>query len=445
MKLDLRVEIPHDNLKVIMKNTSDSVSLFVALIQMLRPKMCVLAVMILLGWSIVPWASAQEAPADTAKLMKQRCPKPTELAFVFSFGYHGDNMPKDPAKFEGLLQKIKAEGFNVIHATYTPERVELCKKHGVKLMIDFLDVENHHVYKSAEKAKAVAEKVKGNDAVWGYNLWNDHTAGREQGRERDIMTVRRWDPTHPAYSGGCANDNTRVYTNADVMGYYDFHWERGIHLHFPHLLTFWEGSRQHDTYPYTWLSWRPAKYSDYYHRSLWSANTSLACGFKGIMWFLGSGFMDQNSLEWKAGKTHVLEVHKEIVPLGEELMKIGLPTAIYSTPITKTNENKPLAGGKTEMMPSGLEKHAFPSDFWIQPQGGEILMGVFKDDQKRDAIFIANHNSQAPQSVALKLGRAAKASVFNRKEGKWQDLPVTGGVLNLELGKAAGELVRFEG
>jgi opacity protein-like surface antigen len=404
-----------------------------------------IVIVISLAWLVASSACAADSPEKKAALMKQRCPKPTEFALVFSFGYAGDGMPKDDAKFEGLLKKIKEHGFNVIHTSYTDKRLELCKKHGVKLMVDLLDIENHHVYKSADKAKALAAKLKGNPAVWGYNIWNDHTRGREAGRERDINTVRKWDPTHPAYSGGCANDNTRVYTTADVMGYYDFHWERGIHLHFPHLLLFLEGSRKHDSYPYTWLSWRPFKYSDHYHRSLWSANTTIACGFKGIMWFLGSGFMDKNSLEWKPGKMHVLKVHKEIVPVLGEMMKLGLPTAVYSTKITKTNENKPLPGGKKEMMPPGLENRGFAKDFWIQPQSGEFVMGVYKDDKKRDAIFVANHNSQAPQTVKLKLGKPVKASMFNRKEGKWQNLAVKDGSVSFELGKAAGELLRFEG
>jgi len=409
----------------------------------MKSKIFLLAATVLLQQLIFP-APGNAQDADVDKLMKQRCPKPAEFALVFSFGYGGDHMPKDDAKFEELLERIKEHGFNVIHTSYTDKRLELCKKHGVKLMVDFLDVENHHVYKSADKAKTVAEKLRGNPSVWGYNIWNDHCAGKEAGRERDINTVRGWDPTHPAYSGGCANDNNRIFTNADVMGYYDFHWERGIHLHFPHLLFYLGGAKQHDFYPYTWLSWRPYKYSDHYHRSLWSANTCIACGVKGIMWFLGSGFMDQNSLQWKGGKTHVLDVHKEIVPLREQIMKIGLPAAVYSTKITKTNENGDLPKGKTEMMPPGLEKNAFPKDFWIQPTSGEFLMGVFQDDEKRDAIFVANHNSQAAQKVTLKLAKPVKASLFDRKQGKWIGLEVKGGAVSFDLGKAAGELIRFE-
>src|SRR4051812_3863346 len=87
-------------------------------------------------------------------LDKQRCPKPTRFALVFSFGYASDLMPKDDARFEELLVKIKAAGFNTIHCTYTEKRLDLCKKHGILAMIDLLAPE-HHVYNSPDKAKAV--------------------------------------------------------------------------------------------------------------------------------------------------------------------------------------------------------------------------------------------------------------------------------------------------
>src|SRR5262245_33836119 len=37
--------------------------------------------------------------ADLAKLEKQRCPKPSEFAIVFSFGYAADLMPQDDGDF----------------------------------------------------------------------------------------------------------------------------------------------------------------------------------------------------------------------------------------------------------------------------------------------------------------------------------------------------------
>ena len=48
------------------------------------------------------------APCHADDLDKQRCPRPTEFALVFSRGYGGDDMPKEDEKFEALLVKINA-------------------------------------------------------------------------------------------------------------------------------------------------------------------------------------------------------------------------------------------------------------------------------------------------------------------------------------------------
>jgi len=69
-----------------------------------------------------------EIVADDAKLDVYRCPKPDELAIVFSFGYAGDGMPKEIGKYEQMVVKAKQSGFNVIHGTYTPERLEVIRK-----------------------------------------------------------------------------------------------------------------------------------------------------------------------------------------------------------------------------------------------------------------------------------------------------------------------------
>ena len=151
--------------------------------------------------------------------------------------------------------------------------------------------------------------------------------------------------------------------------------------------------------------------------------------------------MDAKTLHWTANADHVTKVNLEIVPMATELEKIGLPSAVYATKVTKSNENQPLGGAR---MPVGLGNNGFPADFWIQPAGGEFVMGVFRDERKRDAIFLANYNSQASQDVTLKFGRDIKASLFNRKEPKWQPLAVAGRTLTLKLDAGGGELLRFE-
>ncbi|KPK41761.1 MAG: hypothetical protein AMK72_14940 [Planctomycetes bacterium SM23_25] len=166
-----------------------------------------------------------------------RPPKPAEFANVFSFGYGSDEMPKDDARFDALLARIKAAGFNTIHCTYTGNRLALCRKHGVKMMVDLLAADTgHHVYKTVEIAKALCESLRGNPDLWGYNIWNDEFGKTGLGRLRDLANVRTWDPTHPAYCGTYRTHGMGHLTSADVFGYYDFHWRRGPEAHFPHLM-----------------------------------------------------------------------------------------------------------------------------------------------------------------------------------------------------------------
>src|SRR5579871_975000 len=98
-------------------------------------------------------AGADPAGAQ-GKAARQRCPRPAEFALVFSFGYGSDRMPAAGADFERLLQALKEGGFNVIHCTYTEARLALCRKHGVKIMVDLL-AEPHHVFKNPDRAKAL--------------------------------------------------------------------------------------------------------------------------------------------------------------------------------------------------------------------------------------------------------------------------------------------------
>jgi len=383
---------------------------------------------------------------DEAKLQEQRCPKPTEFANVFSFGYGGDVMPKDDAKFEELLSKIKQAGFNTIHCTYTPRRVELCSKHGVKMMIDLLAAaENQHVYKTPAEAEALCKKLRGNRNVWGYNIWNESFGKMGAGRKRDILNVRKWDPTHPAYAGTYRNYGMQYIVCSDVFGYYDYHWKRGTHYNFPHLLAYSAAARKSNSDFYRWVSTTSGRAGlGNYNRSLYTANTSIACGLKGILWFLGTSMMNQGTLEWTTIGGDIIKVNKQIMPLSQEIMKIGNPTAVYSTPITRDPNNRDLPEAKEKkIMPPGLENSAFPADFWIKPLSGEFVMGVFKDDKGRDAIFVANHNAYAEQNVKLKLAKSVKVSMFSRKEGKWQPVAAAGGIVSLKLDQAGGELLRF--
>ena len=390
-------------------------------------------------------ADWDEIVADEARLDQYRAPRPTEFAFVFSFGYAGDDMPADDAAYERLLQMAKATGHNVIHTQFTEAKRELCRAYGIKMMIQFLDEEHHHVYKSPDKAEAVARLCEGDPIVWGYNIWNDRIARRPDqfraGRRRDIRTVRTWDPSHPAYVGEYRMESMRHIPNGDCPGYYDFHWSRGIGYHFGHLSGFRSLARENNSIFYTWLgagSGTPGE--DNFRKNLWSVNTGIAFGLKGVLWFLSTpGVVDKDTLEYGVLKDDIQQIHERISPpLRRELMKIGLPEPVYGTSITRDMVDQPVEPGP---MPGVTP---IPADFWAQPVSGEFVMGLFQHDDGDEVLYVANYNALAPQSVKIRLNGRNAALAFDTEAGEYKPLALADGCIEFPLEAAGGLLLRIK-
>lgn len=381
---------------------------------------------------------------DRADAVAKAQRRPKVFYSVFNFGYGGDDFPDDPALFEKIVARVSGEGgFNAIMCSWSAERAAICRKHGVKMMVDLLNG-RHHIYKSPDETRALLETLRGNDAVMGYHLWSDEFGGMAEGRARDIHTCHTWDPTHPCYSATRKTSGLGALAEADIFGWYDFHWKRsGWNRHFAALQVALPLARRHDSVFYSLLatdSGRPG--AGNYNRSLWSLNQGVAFGMKGALWFIGMRQMDKASGEWTELGRDINKVNAQIMPLKEELLKIGNPTAVYATPITKDANNREVQGAPTIL--GELADNAFPADFWIKPEGGEFTMGVFKDNTGRDAIYVANFNAYAPQTVKLRLARAVKAAKFDRPTGTWADLPAADGTISFETGPGEGELLRFE-
>ena len=55
----------------------------------------------------------------------------------------------------------------------------------------------------SDKVK-ICEAMRGNDAIWGYNLWNERLELRVRRHRRlhqHLAMLRTWDPTHPVWVG----------------------------------------------------------------------------------------------------------------------------------------------------------------------------------------------------------------------------------------------------
>lgn len=408
-----------------------------------------LAAIALLG--ISPASSSAQAqtpnspPPVDPKAQAQR--RPLMYLTIFNNGYGDDALPKEPARFEKLVKTISTQGkFNAVMGAYTPERLAICKKHGIKMIVDLLAPE-HHLYKNAKACEELCTKLRNDPTVAAYHLWSDNFGAHGAGRAQDIINVHQWDPTHATYIGTYMNAGISSLAGSDFISYYDFAWKRGIQKNFPHLLGAWNQAKIHDNRLGRYVECNPGlPGKGNYNRSLFTQNTSIACGLRAVLWFIGSGQMDMQSLEFNQTGLDAAKVNAWLKPLWLEIPKLGLPTAIYATPITKSFNDKPIDTTNQPTLAPGLEKCTFPADFWIQPVSGEFVMGISKyDNTSTDAAYLANLNAYAEQSVKLKLTKPVKASIFSRESGKYLELKQSKeGQIGFKLEPGGGALVRFQ-
>lgn len=376
-------------------------------------------------------------------------PAPKEFANVFSVGYGTvDHFPRDEARFEELLVNLKGAGYNTIHCVYGDARLELCRKHGVKMMIDVLawkegagtDIRRPE---QQGRARAICRKVRNDDAVWGYNLWNERldrfSPGGIETCNRLLLLLRKWDPTHPVWVGTYLNYfSGSLTTNPGCYGYYDYHWQRGMHWHFG-LLKGWKPFvEKRDAYLGRWILRTD------YNRCMYTLNTSISYGLKTCIWFICGPWHPANP-KWN-DRHFLCRIGREMHALWPELGKIGRPLEVYSTPTAKAPDNKDNKD-KEKGIPAGVP---FPEDFWMQVRSGEALVGHFRYDDGRDALYVANHNAVVGEKMVVELrgddsGKPPKVELFDRRTGRFVDLEPSGRTIAFDLEPGGGELLRISG
>ena len=368
-------------------------------------------------------------------------PPPEEYANVFSVGYgEGIRLPTEVVEFEELILNMKNGGYNTVMCVYTDERLEICRKHGVKMMIDTLawkEGAEMDVRRPTQQSRVlkICEKLRGDDAVWGYTLWHERldrfAPGNVGSMNGLVLVLRKWDPTHPVWVGTYLNFLAgNIAYNPGCIAYYDYHWERGAAWHFK-LLPFWKAlMADKNAYLGRWMR------NHDYNRSSYTMNTSIAFGLKTGIWFI-CGPWHPARPKWNSDY-FLCEIGRDHQRLWPEIGKIGRPLEVYSTPTTKSHVNT----DKEQGIPVGK---AIPKDFKLQVRSGEILLGHFNYDRRHDAFYVANHNALADQKIVFEIQPRASSTVelFDRKTGQWNAVKLRKGAFDLDLRAAGGELLRM--
>ena len=365
--------------------------------------------------------------------------KPDRFGIIFNKGYGGDNLPEDSVEFEKLIVGIKKANFNVIMCKYDAKRLEICAQHNVQMMVDML-VGEHHIYKNPDKAKEICETIKDSKAVYGYHLWSDTMGKSYDGRTRDVHNVHQWDPHHAAYVGDYKMTGVGRVKGMDLFGYYDFSFKRGGHWR--HLNQAWSVAkannigflRYEDATPGLVGKGNP-------NRVGYSIATSILYGLRGYMFHYAGGQIDSKTFELDALGQDLARANERFAAVGPEVIKLGIPTAVYSTPITKDVKNHLVLNG-----PTITDGHTpIPADHWFQISSGEVLVSEAADAEKRAVLVCACHNPYENQKVVITFPQGVKdVELFDRTGKQWRPIALEKGEVSFTVEDFGVELVRVQ-
>jgi len=283
--------------------------------------------------------------------------------------------------------------------------------------------------------KAICEKVKGSNGVWGYGLWYDNGTNGSF-LNHAVEKLRTWDPTHVTFVGSYRHRGLESVTlNPGCYGWYDFHWSRGTLWHHLDMMVLHDICKRRNA-----VVGRYVAYSGL-QQDLYTLNQSIAAGLKMALFFIG-GPLSRDTHEW-GDDQDLVKIAAELRHIYKELAKIGHPLAYYSTPITKDHANKPCKQG----IPRWFKP--VPTDHWAQVTSGEAVVGFFRYKDGTDAVFVANHNAFASQKMTLSLkptaGKRLSVQMFDRAKGGWKPLELNETSVSFHLGAGCGELLKITG
>ncbi|MBN1293806.1 MAG: hypothetical protein JXB48_18330 [Candidatus Latescibacteria bacterium] len=322
----------------------------------------------------------------------------------------GPEIKDDNAK----IQALKNAGFNT--AMFDVGKLDICLKYGIKAIVDGATPE-------------IASKLKNDNMVWGYHLVDEPETDLFPELARQVKAFRDADPNHPVYINLFARSGEHIrefidMVKPDFLSYDYYQWWYGDYQ------KWWEGDtgyfarlEQHREAAFKagiplicWVEVTANKHDDRYKnvplpsdsnpKVRQSVYTSLAYGVKGIQWFHGRLLFEKESAELNECGRHVASINRELELLGPVLIKL------YSQNVFHT---KPLPRSTRETYPQ----------HWVVPEGDNLVVGLFQNNDKNDFIMITNRCVQHGSRAILRFQRKIKTvEMFDKHTGLWQPLEI---------------------
>lgn len=319
------------------------------------------------------------------------------------------SFPKNPAP----LQQFAADGFNTVIAV--PEELPLCREHGLKAILAT----------DAGTAKGFA----GDPAVWGYFVLDE--PARKKIPYADVAArvaeFHQLDAQRPAYVNLNELDDPAEFIRAvrpRILSYDYYQWWSGQERFFPLLERFSRAAREAGI---PWIGWAEAVCvpggpipNDNLAKINLSVNCLLAYGASGIQWWA-----------WRDFNRDAGTVNARLRRVGPVLAALRHAGAYHTAPV-----------------PEGARP--IPPGSPVQTATPDLVLGFFRDDRKRDCVYVVNRRIDGAAEAILQLReRVAGGQRFDAESGQWRSSPVEVSgdrrVLRVDLEAGAAALIRLTG
>lgn len=302
------------------------------------------------------------------------------------------------------------------------ERLDICKKYGLHLMIELPGLET-------------ATRLRNDPGVWGYQILDEPISLKQVYMAADsVKAYRAADPTHLTYvninqKGGHWIKFCLDTIRPDFLSYDDYPWWfGGLYTYFTGEDVMYVKLEQHRDeaiaagLPFTkWCEVNAQWVSEGFGRTPISPEenerkirlnvySTLTYGAKGILWFTGRLLLDA-----KTGKTNdqwdqVARINHELKRLGPVLFPL-VSTGVFHTP--------PIPAGSRQVTP----------DHWVQPMGGNLVMGTFRGKDNVEYVMVTNKDWKNTRTATLQfrlyLQEINTIEMFDKHTGEWESLQLT--------------------
>lgn len=297
-----------------------------------------------------------------------------------------------------------------------PDLIDVYAAQGLRIMV------NH-------PTPETAARLRGNPNVWGYHITDEPDTDTLSAWADSAAAIRKADPTHPAYINQFARAGNHIdkfieIVKPEVLSYDFYQWWYGDYQ------LWWEGDRG-------WFSrleqnrdaalragipliiWIEAvanksdeRYSiapmpsDSPPKVRQSVYTSLAYGVKGIQWYHGSMLYERESATLSEAGRHVRDINRELAAMGPTLLGLESVNVFHTPPLPRGSREAPL-------------------QYWVLPEGDDLVLGIFKGDDNFDYLMAVNRAVEHGNSATLVFQRdIERVEIFNRETGEWETMPL---------------------